>query len=667
MQPPTAPKLSGTSQPADAYKQRLTLALSQEESLGRRTSLIGTLRFFAFALTLLAVGAAYDGRGPRGPLWALGLASLVAFIALVVHHGSLHERVERLRLLAATNRAGLRRLDGTWAEEPCPPSPLPAQLPPYAVDLDLDGPSSLAALIDTTQTRYGQAALWRSLSHAAEPGDAQAARARQEAVRELGPLLDLRQSVEVAGRAMHRNLGPALGSLGGKKQEGRRGGEPDPEPLLRWAEEPPVLSQTPILRLLALLPLVTIPVLVARTLLAEIPPVLGGLTLVLLGLQGVALLFSATHITRLLNRVSSSEGALSAYGELLTLMCEAPLQATANRALQARLRGDGGKGLATPEQALTRLRSIYGMLELRHNPLVWFPINILLMWDLQFALRLERWQVQHGPRLRGWMESLGEFEASASLAHLAHDNPDWAWPEFIDAARTDMPDAKPEGGLLVAEGLAHPLLPAGRRRGNDVTISGLGQALLVTGSNMSGKSTLLRSVGLLQVLAQAGAPVCATRARLPMLMLRTVVRVDDSLARGLSHFYAELRRLKEVVDAAGRRADAPLLFLLDEILHGTNTRERELGARLTIRTLCQRGAIGVVTTHDLSLATLEAETGGAVRNFHFTEVVQGGTLHFDYQLRSGPVQTTNALRLMRECGIAIDWSLAPAESAPPSQ
>jgi DNA mismatch repair ATPase MutS len=190
--------------------------------------------------------------------------------------------------------------------------------------------------------------------------------------------------------------------------------------------------------------------------------------------------------------------------------------------------------------------------------------------------------------------------------------------------------------------------------------------MLVTGSNMSGKSTLLRAVGLLQVLAQAGAPVCARRAQLPQLVLRTVVRVDDSLARGMSHFYAELERLKEVVAAAGQ-SGTPLLYLLDEILHGTNTRERELGARLVIRTLCQRAAMGIVTTHDLSLTSLEAESAGAVHNFHFTEIVEAGAMRFDYQLRLGPVRSSNALRLMRQVGIDLDWSLADGDGAPSTE
>jgi hypothetical protein len=626
--------------PAAAYKARLDQTLAESEALSRRAASIGLLRFVLFIVFLLATGAAYDGRGPRGPLWLLSAASLVTFIALVIHHGSLHQLLGRLRLRAEVNRAGLRRLDGTWADAPPPPPP-PAP-PSYAADLDLHGPASLAALIDTTQTRYGHAALWRALSRAEAPDPVTATRARQEAVRELSPLLELRQSLEVAGRLMHGQQDSA--ARGSSRREG-----PDPEPLLRWAEAPPVLRAVPAIVALRYLPLFTLALFALRSFVPQAPPFVGTLIFALLGIQLAAMMITAPRITHLLNRVASSELALSAYAEMLSLLAAASFTTAENRALKDRLHAGAGAQLS-PEQVLSSLRGTYGMLELRQNPFAWFPLNVILLWDLQFALRLESWQLAHGPRLRGWLEALGEAEARASLSHLAHDNPDWTWPTFSDGADC----------VVQARELAHPLMPASRRRGNDVTISGRGQALLVTGSNMSGKSTLLRAIGLMQVMAQAGAAVCAKEARLPRLALRSVVRVDDSLARGMSHFYAELWRLKDVVDAAAD-PEVPLLYLLDEILHGTNTRERELGARLTIRTLCQRGALGVVTTHDLSLATLEQETSGAVLNYHFTEIIEEGAMRFDYKLREGPVRTSNALRLMRECGIALDWSLAPPE------
>ena len=251
---------------------------------------------------------------------------------------------------------------------------------------------------------------------------------------------------------------------------------------------------------------------------------------------------------------------------------------------------------------------------------------------------------------------MGEFEALASLATYAHEHPADPFPVIT-----------PGEPLFDASDLGHPLLPEATAVRNSVSIGGTSpRVLIVSGSNMSGKSTLLRSVGLMQVLAWAGGPVCARAARLSPMRLRTVVRIDDNVLKGVSHFYAELQRLKETLDEADPRRTAsggPLCYLLDEILHGTNTRERELGARLVVKTLCRRGATGAVSTHDLSLASLEQDTDGAVQNIHFTESVQGGAMVFDYVLRPGPVQTTNALRLMRLVGIPLDWDAEPEAAA----
>lgn len=624
--------------PERAYRERLERARTEESRLSRQAQRIGTLRFVCFALFVLLLGAAYQ-RWPRSlpaavPLLLL-LLDVALFVLLVVRHGIVENRRERQRHLMAVNQAGLARLDGSWARGPVPPGPDaggagPGALPSYAGDLDLSGAASLLQLCDSTHTRHGERALLAALGRAAEPEpEVATVSARQEAVRELAPLLDLRQALEVEGRV-----------LSGAGQRG--GGRPDPEPLLRWAEEQPLLTgKQPWLRRLTLLPLLTVAASLLTWLPAPPPPVVPRLLVALLLVQVAVLAYTGPRIGQILAAVASRDTALAAYAAMLTLLCDAKLQAPQNRALQERLRR-GGQG---PAQRMRQLQGYYGQLLLRQNPILWLPANVFLLWDLYFALRVERWQVEVGRELRGWLEALGEFEARASLAALAHDNPDWAFPEFHDG---------PAG--LAADELGHPLIPRERRVGNDVTLPGPGRAWLVTGSNMSGKSTLLRSIGLCQVLAQAGAPVCARRARLSPLRLRTVMRVDDSLAQGMSHFYAELRRLKETVDAArGSPPAPPLCYLLDEILHGTNTRERELGARLVIKSLCRRGALGVVSTHDLSLATLEEETGGAVHNVHFTELVQDDQMTFDYRLRPGPVQTTNALRLMRLCGIDIDW------------
>lgn len=264
------------------------------------------------------------------------------------------------------------------------------------------------------------------------------------------------------------------------------------------------------------------------------------------------------------------------------------------------------------------------------------------MWDMHCSRALIRWRKRVGRRLRGWLQTIGEIEALASLGAFAFEHPGFVWPE---------PTAQP---MLDARELGHPLIAAGRRVGNDVRLPSAGRALVVTGSNMSGKSTLLRAIGINVVLACAGAPVCARSMRLGPMRVATSMRVEDSLERGVSHFYAELQRLKRIVDWAREPSGSPVLFLLDEILHGTNSRERVAGARAVVRDLLNRGALGAVSTHDLGITALAQELGDRVENVHFEEQVSGTTMTFDYVLRPGVVQSSNALRLMRAIGLAVN-------------
>src|SRR5262249_53138654 len=256
------------------------------------------------------------------------------------------------------------------------------------------------------------------------------------------------------------------------------------------------------------------------------------------------------------------------------------------------------------------------------------------LWDVWSAAALVRWRARYGIHVRRWIASMAEIEALASLASFAAEHPSYVFPEVGTGALR-----------LVAEGLGHPLIPGGRRVDNDVAFAEPGSALMVGGSNMSGKSTLLRAVGVNAVLALAGAPVCATRLSMAECRVRTSMRIKDSLEEGVSHFYAELGRLKAIVDSAD--AGERVLFLLDEVLHGTNSRERSVGAKAVASPLLDRGAVGAVSSHDLGLSDLEAESGGRVRNVHFQELVEGDKMTFDYRLKPGVVTSSNALRLMK--------------------
>jgi DNA mismatch repair ATPase MutS len=288
---------------------------------------------------------------------------------------------------------------------------------------------------------------------------------------------------------------------------------------------------------------------------------------------------------------------------------------------------------------IARLQRLVGWADARRNQL-FAPLAAMLLWGTQFSLAIELWRQRCGLRLAVWLETVGEIEALAALGSHAFENPDDPFPELVEG-----------GPLFEGEGLGHPLLPSERCVRNDARLAAESAVLVVSGSNMSGKSTFLRSVGVNAVLALAGAPVRARRLRLSRLSLGASIRVNDSLQEGESRFYAEIKRLSQIVGLA--RDGAELLFLLDEVLHGTNSHDRQIGAAAVVRGLVELGAIGLVTTHDLALARIADELAPRAANVHFEDHLEGGRIAFDYQLRPGVVTRSNALALMREVGLDV--------------
>jgi DNA mismatch repair ATPase MutS len=355
---------------------------------------------------------------------------------------------------------------------------------------------------------------------------------------------------------------------------------------------------------------------------------------------GIVLSFAMAHRTHAaFSRAGVGQQSLGQYAELFEHSTATPFGAPATRALQERLTADG----AAAHRCMQQLNRILGYAELRTAAaLLHFPIQALTLWDFHVAFALDRWRRRAGGRVRDWLEAIGDLDALAVLAAVRHDNPSWCVPEIGSDPR------------FQAVGLGHPLLRDDRRVANDVEVGPPGTLLLITGSNMSGKSTLLRAIGLNAVLAQAGSVACASRLSMPACDLETSIRVQDSLELGLSYFMAALARLKGVVDAAqSHRPGRVLLYLLDEILQGTNSAERGIAVRAVARRLLDAGAIGAMTTHDLNLAG-EEPLSTAARLVHFSETVdEAGQMRFDYQLREGLATSRNALRLMRLIGIEI--------------
>ena len=612
-----------TSSPGDIYRARLDQLARDAAPLAGRFNRIAHARLLAaFGAVACALAGVYSPHGAwNGPLWlAAALVSAVAFAALLVVHARVHEQGERAKGLARINRQSLARLERVWAELPLPAVPPSARENVLAGDLDLFGRGSLFHLLGTAGTPQGRHTLtsWFLAPPAAADAPGTVA-ARQAAVAELAGALDLRQELELAAAGMAGDAAT------------------DDDPFLSWAAGDAWLLPRKLLvwvtRLEPALVLITLGLFFTD----HVPWTVPGLFLVA---RWVLTQIYGARVKQRLDQVCARERGLRGGGALFGLLAKwrpaAPLLAEQ----QSRLRG--------ADDAMRQLDTLVGLAAIRTTPAS--PLaQWLFMWDFHTLYLMERWQERHGAQVRGWFRALGEVEALAALSVLAFDQPGWPFPVFTGEPRID------------ARALGHPLLPAGGRVANDVALGPPGSFLLVTGSNMSGKSTLLRTLGINVVLAQAGAPVCAGELRLPpSLVLATSLRVQDSLQEGVSFFMAELRRLASVVEQADRadaQAGGPVvLYLLDEVLRGTNTHERQIIVGKVVAHLLKCRAIGAVTTHDLSLADT-AGLAGAFQAVHFTEEFEegpaGAVMRFDYRMRPGLATTTNALKLLKVIGLKL--------------
>jgi hypothetical protein len=574
------------------------------DALEARARLIALLRLLV-ALGVVVVIAGIVWVGFPQAAWAAVAALVLAFVALVIVHARVHDAKDHALAAKRFHERGLDRLEGRWHAFASDGERFRKDSHLFSDDLDLFGRGSLFQLVDATESRFGAERLAALLAF---EGDVawEDVRARQSALQDLAPRVAFRERLSAAG---------AL--LGADK--------PDPSLFLAWCEGARTAAfERTIVRALAwILPVATIGLFFALPAVGR-PRTLALVPLVLsLGL--LALL--RAELAEITVAASSREQGLARYGEMLAAIGAETFEASSLSALRAQ----GAE--ATREMA--RLGRILGFLDARNNEVFRIFVAPVLLWDLHCAIALEAWRGRAGRHVRAWLDALAEVEALASLAGFAFERPDHAYPVLEEEPR------------FAAHALAHPLIATAKRVANDVTISGAGRALVVTGSNMSGKSTLLRAIGAACVLARAGAPVCAKALSLGRVRVATSMRVRDSIEEGVSRFYAELKKLKAVLDCA--RA-APTVFLLDEILHGTNSRERLIGARAILDELLARGALGAVSTHDLALGDLG---GDNVANVHFEEQVANDVMTFDYTLRPGVVRSSNALRLMRIVGLDV--------------
>ena len=560
----------------------------------------------ATVLALLALGGAV-WQGWFSTWWLAVPAALFAALAVV------HDRV--LAALRVANRGadwhelGLARLEDRWVGRGEAGERFRDPDHPYALDLDIFGSGSLFQLLTTARTAAGEEALAGWLLAGADAGTV---RRRQSAVRDLAARPPFREDLYTLGADV-------------------RSGVESPK-LIAWAIAPPQLAGG-ILRTVAGALAVAVLAAIAAAVagLAPWTPALG-----LAVFNAVAGMLFGGPVARVLHGASVPSRELDVFA---ALAARAGRERFAAERLQ-QLAGALGDGAGDPVRAARQLSRWVQMHEWQHN-LVFAPVAAILLWGLQCAAAVEAWRARHGPAVEGWLRSAGELEALASLATYHFGRPDDPFPVL-------------EGGdtpVCAGEELAHPLLPRATAVANDVTLCGEPQLLVVSGSNMSGKTTLLRTVGVNAVLALAGSVVCARRLRLTPLVIGGTLRVQDSLLDGRSRFYAEIMRLRKLVDMA--RGSAPLLILLDELFHGTNSNDRLEGAYGVLRFFIGLGAMGLITTHDLALAGLADRLAPAAVNVHFEDQFAAGEMTFDYRLRPGRATGTNALALMAAVGLDV--------------
>lgn len=599
-----------------SYEQAAARHGAERDRQRQRARVVSYARIVSFLGAAGSLVAAVGGaRGAT--LW--GVASgvgFLGFLALVYVHSRVDAAERWHDALARLNGEAALRVGRQWERLPVIAVQPAAPDHPYAHDLDLFGQASLFQLLGWVGSEAGRRTVRDWLLSPAEPG---VVAQRQDAVRELAPLAEFRQEFSALGRLVE----PGAQELDSffAWAEGRG-----------WMHATAWLPWTTVAVRWAILVLLGLQLAGVTDRLLWLYPMLVGL--VLSGLYG-------RQTQQTFTWVFSRQPLFHQHAEMFARLASMPAASPHLAELKARLARSG----LTAAREMAALDQLKRLSDLRYQALFHFPVNALTLWDFYVIARLERWQRRAGAHLREWFEILGEVDALSALGSLAHDNPEWVYPE-VDANAV----------RLTARGLGHPLLPDAHRVVNDVEVGPPGTLLLVTGSNMSGKSTLLRSIGVNAVLAQMGGPVCASRLSMPPLAVYTSMRVQDSLEAGVSYFMAALQRLKLIVDAARRSPQgAPrLMYLLDEILQGTNTAERQVAVRHILGHLLALPVVGAVTTHDLELAA-SPDLSQACQSVHFSEGVEdrgdGARLSFDYTLRPGVATSRNALKLLRLVGL----------------
>lgn len=590
------------------YQGRISKFSTSASKLSYQDKNLSWLRTIVFILFL--VGLIYFANQKNGEAIAIvaGIFAIV-FPLLVRHHNRLKRRFFHLQSLHQINEEEIMRLQsrlkGMEAGEE-----FEDVSHPYTGDLDIFGEHSLFQLINRCSTSKGKALLARQMQH---PTVREEVLIRQAAVQELQPQLDWRQDFQAHGRVAKAN-------------------EEDTDTLLRWTEEPPAIEKRlPYTVALFTLPLITLAGIFFYFFgdASAYWPV-GAIAVNMLILWSTADKASLTH-----KKTSRSISALQAYKAMITSVEQKDFQHERLQQLKSYFSHEGTQA----SKEISKLEHILDNFNARGN-LFYHIFNVVLLLDVYWLLRADRWKMDLKSDISRWFDSISELETLNSIAGFAYSHPEYTFPQIAE-----------QPYIFEAENLGHCLIKSEGRINNDFGMQGKGTVCIITGSNMSGKSTFLRTVGINIVLALMGAPVCARKMTTSVTQVFTSMRTQDSLEESVSSFYAELKRLKQLLQML-EAPQIPVMFMLDEILKGTNSQDRHNGAAALIRQLSKLPAFGFVSTHDLELGRMEKELDKVI-NYSFTSSIEQDEIYFDYKIHEGICKSFNASKLMAKMGIAI--------------
>jgi hypothetical protein len=644
--------------PVEEYRRRLLVHEERESGLKAWHLWLGYLRL---ALVVGFLAAAWFAVFLKeGPGWMVAVP-MVLFVAVGVWLGRVSRRLGVARRSAEIYRLGMARIEDRWVglEERAVPGGLSAEVRAkldaslYASDLDIVGRGGMFELLCRARTRMGEETL---LTWLLEPAGVGEISERQAAVEELRGRVEFRERMGVAGETA------AVGVRASALRE--------------WAETEDVLTQRWMPWVAGVLA-VLFAILAATMLWLWLGGSLGRLGFVTIG-DVVGLLLVVLVVEKSVRRpfekrisavLDGTDEALKNMQLLAALLEVMEAEEFASERLAA-IRKKLASHAVAGSAAIGKLARLGAWRDSMDN-MILKVVNLPLMYSVQLAWAVQRWRRRHGGAVRLWLEAVGEMEALLSLATYAYEHPGDVFPEFVEGAAAGGKAARVE-----AEEMGHPLIAAAKCVRNSLRMGGETRVLLITGSNMSGKSTLMRTVGVNTVLAMCGAPVRARRLRLTPLRIGASLLVNDSLQEGHSRFYAEIEKLGRICSCADSCAESErgsggeggrsyadgeggdcgefgVMFLLDELLQGTNSKDRLVGAEGVVRTLVRAGAIGMVTTHDLALAEMEGLEPGAMKNMHFQDEIVEGQMRFDFTLREGVAMKSNGVELMRLIGLEV--------------